>query len=232
MPYLILVDYDNLDKSDKQRGLVYLCERIVGGLASNELNSFNVQIRLYGGWYQSQTLTRTAQHLSNEIIASFPITASVSDYATRVVVNAELAYSLITQPNMHLFNTFRIRGIPFGLNCFHPQHRSCQEPDCHLLAVYDFIKNDVCALCNRITPADLFYRNEQKLVDTMITSDLIYAAKTARNVCLVSSDDDFWPGILTALNFGVKVIQMHTKGKPTPQHYSRMAKGNYIQKQL
>lgn len=232
MAYLILIDYDNLDKSDKIKGLVYLTEKIVGGLSSQEVDNLNVQIRLYGGWYQNQRLTRTAQHLANEISENFPITALLNDNKTQVIVNIELAYSLITQPHMQLFNTFRIRGIPYGLDCFHPQNKNCHDSNCQLLAVHNFIKRDVCGMCNRVTPADLFFKNEQKLVDTMITSDLIYTANTANNVCIVSSDDDFWPGILTAINFGVKVIQIHTKGRPTPSHYSRMVSNNYVQKQL
>lgn len=232
MAYLILIDYDNLDKRDKQKGLIYLSEKIVNGFSPSDVNNLNVQIRLYGGWYQNQRLTRTAQHLANEITGSFPITAVLNDNKSKIIVNVELAYSLITQPHMQLFNTFRIRGMPYGLDCFHPNQKNCLDPNCQLITVHNFIKSDICGSCNKIRPADLLYKNEQKLVDTMITSDLIYTANTFSNVCIVSSDDDFWPGILTALNFGVRVTQIHTKGKPTPHHYSRMVTTNYVQKQL
>ncbi|MBK7374299.1 MAG: hypothetical protein IPJ02_01610 [Chitinophagaceae bacterium] len=66
----------------------------------------------------------------------------------------------------------------------------------------------------------------------MLTSDLIYAAYQNSNVGIVSSDDDFWPGILTALDTGVKVTQIHTKGQYINPFYLRTANSNYIQKQL
>lgn len=70
-------------------------------------------------------------------------------------------------------------------------------------------------LCPRkgcfIHPSDLVYKPSQKLVDTMLTADLIHYASTGtKRLAIVSSDDDLWPGIASACQLGSTVIHIHT----------------------
>src|SRR5208282_577710 len=54
------------------------------------------------------------------------------------------------------------------------------------------------------TAEQFLKRSEQKLVDTMIVSDLIHLASTGESaIAVVSSDDDLWPGMLMAMSKGV-----------------------------
>jgi hypothetical protein len=232
MANLILVDYDNIEDYDRRVGLHYVIEKIVTKISPSEVPGKHILVRLYGGWYENNRLTTLAQTLATQIAGIFPTVLVLSDRTTQIIVNVEMAYSLISQPNKHLFHTFRRRTMPSGLGCYNPSTLSCSDKNCPLLTTYDFFKKDMCGLCKKIKPHDLFFKNEQKLVDTMLTSDLIFSAKTNNPIAIVSSDDDFWPGILTALAYGISVTQIHTKGQGTNSYYLGMATRNYIQRNL
>ncbi|KZC26355.1 hypothetical protein RhoFW510R10_07105 [Rhodanobacter sp. FW510-R10] len=51
------------------------------------------------------------------------------------------------------------------------------------------------------------------MVDTMMVADLAYISlvERAKNVVVVSSDTDMWPGVMLALRAGCYVLQIHTK---------------------
>ena len=229
---VILIDYDNIDNALTRLGVHYIISKIVSKIDPHEISSGNrIITRLYGGWYENNNFTRRAQTLSGDIILNFPTVLTLSDNSTSIVVNCELALSMLADPTNHLFHTYRPRGIPEGLQVFHPSMLGCTDPSCPLIATYDFLTKDSCIKCGKIKPRDLFYRGEQKLVDTMLTSDLIYSVNQPSNLCIVSSDDDFWPGIMTSLTLGKKVIHLHTRNRHTPRFYSRNAGNQYIQKQ-
>lgn len=231
---IILVDYDNIDKSTLRHGVVHVINKIVSKIDPTEIDSSHrITIRLYGGWYLNNNFTHKAQIISSDVLANFPNTATLSDNTTNVVVNCEMAYSILADPSNHLFNTFRPRGFPHGLSAKNPTvDCGCTDTNCPMIATHHFLVNNVCGTCNTIRPENVFYRGEQKLVDTMLTCDLIFSSNQPFNLGIVSSDDDFWPGIKTTLISGKKVIQLHTRNRLTPNYYTRTTSSNYIQKQL
>lgn len=230
---VVLIDYDNIDFGLTRLGVHHIISKIISRIDPVEITSGNrVSARLYGGWYENNNFTRRAQNLSTDIRTNFPSVFTLSDNTTQVIVNCELAFSMLADPTNHLFHTYRPRGIPEGLKVLHPNAVGCNDPHCPLILTYDFITNDVCSRCGNVRPKDLFYRGEQKLVDTMLTSDLIYSVNQPLNLCIVSSDDDIWPGIITTLNLGKGVVQLHTRSRQTPSFYTRNAGNNYTQKLL
>lgn len=233
MAFYLLIDYDNLLYEDKSKGLLYVIEKILKQFSPREIDNKNVLVRLYGGWYERNQATALSQNLNVEINADFPGVISLSDNQTNVIVGVELALSLTVEPTKLLFNTFRKRGIPSGLRANDPRVLGCIKPQCPVIHVFDFIRHNRCSSCSNIIPEDILYRQEQKLVDTMLTSDLISIANNEKTVCIVSSDDDFWPGILTAIQSGASVFHVHTKlNRYTPLHYSRTTPRNYNQKNI
>ncbi len=230
----ILVDYDNIDTAISRLGIVHVVNRIVSKIDPTEIDSTHrITIRLYGGWYLNNSFTHQAQALSADLSANFPNTAMLSDNSTSVIVSCEMAYSILADPTNHLFNTFRPRGMPSGLKAHNPKTTcGCTNASCPIVATHNFLVNRICGVCNSIKPEDVFYRGEQKLVDTMLTSDLIFSSTQPSNLGVVSSDDDFWPGIKTTLVNGKKVIQLHTRSRTMPSSYTRTTHSNYIQKQL
>ena len=231
---IILVDYDNIEIAILRLGIVHVVDRIVSRIDPTEVDvNRRIRIRLYGGWYLNDSLTHRAQELSTDISTNFPDTKSLSDDSTKVIVSCEMAYSILADPTNHLFSTFRPRGIPGGLKAYNPTTScGCININCPIVTTHDFLKNNICSVCNTVKPKDVFYRGEQKLVDTMLTSDLIFSSNQPSNLGVVSSDDDFWPGIKTTLANGKKVIQFHTRNRTTPNSYTRTTYSNYIQKQL
>ena len=81
-----------------------------------------------------------------------------------------------------------------------------------------------------LTPEDLIRRKEQKLVDAMVAADIFFNAHfQADRIAVVSSDDDMWPAIKTALQLGSDIIHVHTKqGRSTPTFYAHGITGGYV----
>lgn len=230
---VIFVDYDNIDYEIRRHGVIHVVNRILTKIDPSEIdNNKRITVRLYGGWYERNNFTQRAQNLASDITLGFPTILKLADNSTSAIVNCEMAYSILADPTNHLFSTYRPRGIPYGLSANHPLNTGCHNTNCPIIDTYNFIQNNKCSSCNSIKPSDIFYRGEQKLVDTMLTTDLIFSTQTSENVALVSSDDDFWPGIKTSICFGKKIIHIHTKNRQTPDFYTRTTYLNYIQKQL
>jgi uncharacterized LabA/DUF88 family protein len=231
----VLVDYSNLRHAERAKGPTYVIDRVVTALGLPHLGPYSrVTFRLYDGWYENQTLTRRAQDASAEILRDFPLTKTLTDgLSTKaIVVNAELAYSLKIDPGTHLWHTFRLKGAPWNLSCAHPAAVGCTTSPCDLAFTHSFFLNNKCpnVLC-KLTPSNLIARSEQKLVDTMIAADLYYLhLQKTPIVALVSSDDDMWPTIKTALDLGMHVIQVHTvPGHTTPSFYTRGPRPSYTE---
>lgn len=230
---LILVDYDNIHRNERRLGLTHVVRLIMSRIDPADLNGRRrVLIRLYGGWYHSTNFTNQAQNLSTEISANFPTAMGLSNPTIQVVVNCEMAYSVLADPSNHLLHTYRPRGIPQNLRSNHPSTVGCSDANCPMIIVHDAISNNRCTRCSVKGPEDILYRGEQKLVDTMMVTDMISSHTNPDNLAIVSSDDDFWPGIITTLTMGKAVIHIHTRNRPTPRMYTVNAGINYTQKFL
>jgi hypothetical protein len=234
MANTILVDYNNILPVERQKGLIYLVEKIISTVRIGELTNKNITIRLYGGWYENNNITKLAQNLAAEISQDFPLACMLSDKVSPIVASVEIAYSLLSMPGKHLFHTFRTKKLPYDLKSYDPTHvNGCHISQCPIAGIHSFIAKNICGMCNTIRPKDVLFKNEQKLVDTMLTSDLIYSAKTNESTCIVSSDDDFWPGILTSLSYGAKIIHIYTRtGGGNALYLNNISTSNYIQKKL
>jgi hypothetical protein len=232
---IVLVDYDNIEKPMIRLGVSHVVNSIISKINPTDVGTGNrhVTIRFYGGWYENNRFTNRAQALSLDIARDFPATSYLADKTTAVIVKCELAYSLLADPGNHLFHTFRSKGVPDGLKAEHPGLCGCTQHLCPIIETYNFVSNGRCSKCGTVSPKDIFYRGEQKLVDTMLTSDLIFSSKVSNRLCVVSSDDDFWPGIVTTLKSGSNIVHIHTKaGRRTPTFYSKSAGSAYTERNL
>ncbi len=236
MDLRVLVDFDNISSTDQNRGLIYIVDKIVSQLPYNEIGQYRRLIfRLYGGWYEQNNITRKAQMLSAEVQRDFPKRSALVHPTTGamhyLISNIEMAYSMIMNPSRHLLATYRRREIPKGLYCLHPNQLGCSDPNCPTKHVFDFINGGRClsARCT-IRSSDIIHKGQQKLVDTMLVSDLIHLAVAGAPIIgIVSSDDDFWPGIETAVAMGSTIIHLHTRNRNTPIYYCGHITSNYYQ---
>jgi len=227
----ILIDYDNLGRLKEMR-LINIIEQILERSPVTSSNSQVSNCRLYGGWlYRGYKLTDLASKLSAQIRRDFPQVVQV--LGQKIKINRpKLATSLICDEGNHFPNTFRTRSNlpPLRLESF-PFAHCVDKGQCYLSGVHSFFRRKICGhdQCS-VTPDDTFYRTEQKLVDSMIVTDLVHLSMfTKEPVVLVSGDDDMWPGIRYALINHVELIHfipksIRRRGNPfrklRSEHYS------------
>ena len=232
----VLIDYDNVSHIDPRQGLHHVVKSILKKLPKDLLpHGTYIAVRLYGGWYRSSQLSRRAQDLSIQISRYFPGTLSLgTDNMRRVVfVSVELARSLLIDPSQDILNTYRVRDVPSNLRPKALPFQACaQKSMCPLVGAHKLLQTGRCpdSSCG-VRIADVITRHEQKLVDTMLTADLIHSASSGiSDIVVVTNDDDLWPGIRTAIFLGVFVHHIHPqKGRSTPTYYSSTVKKNYSQ---
>lgn len=212
---ILFVDFDNLPPLLKGRSIREICSRL---LASSSLIAntapARARIRLYGGWYNDARKTKRAEALSRDpdLIVPFVVRLTWGSSVVSIRVSAELAYSLDADRSSDLYATFRVRSYTSRILTESAITNVCTSANCSLRIVEIFLRLQRCPDC-QVAQGDFLRKAEQKLVDTMIVSDLLYHARLDPTIMLtlVSSDDDMWPGIRTAIAFGRRILHIHTK---------------------
>lgn len=232
---VILVDYDNVIDANKRLGLALLVERVVARIAGSGIAlGSSAHVRLYGGWYESDKLTRRGQSLAAEIQREFPNVVHPPP-GRGIRLTCELALSLDVDPRTHFHHTFRKQSSPTDVRCRDPRALGCANAACPAAHVHQVLGSGVCtsAGCHR-TIEDLLFRSSQKLVDTMLTVDLLSVAnRIPEPVAVVSSDDDLWPGLYHVLSTGHAAIQVHTRPGGIARHpYARTGQAGYFAVEL
>jgi hypothetical protein len=164
-------------------------------------------------------MTRLAQEIAVELQRDFPAIIRLvrGDSASiPVAANAELAVALIQEPGHHLFNTYRRKGKPANVRVAEPDAVGCSDSTCILPMIKQLLKTGTCPKTGcGVSSEQVLYRHEQKIVDTMLTCDLLHAMSgLPDNVILVSGDDDFLAPLRVLLLNGASVVRFH----PKPNH--------------
>ena len=229
----VLVDYDNVPHAVRQDGLSDLLGRVLSPLPPEALpGGAGARCRLYGGWFEKRVLSPRARELDAEIRRAFPATLSLVATADPrpIEVEVELAHSLDIRPRRFLFHTYRRRSPPRGLASRPLPFTGCVRPgDCPLVPVHRLLEGGSCpqASCGATT-RDILTLPVQKLVDTMLTADLIQFSRTApAHLAIVSSDDDMWPGIYTALSQGATIHHVRPSPAPESEYYETATETGY-----
>ncbi|MBL4759570.1 MAG: hypothetical protein JKY80_01785 [Mariprofundaceae bacterium] len=213
----IFIDYDNLTPIQKESGILDVVNKILLR-APIELNKSRItcDVRVYGGWYEDNEMTQKAQDVAVKIQDEFPEILKLSaggEKFVQVRINAELALSMLEEPSHHLFDTFRRKGKPSNIRFKNCSELDCSDQICLIPQVKKLLKTGRCPKVGCINSTEsIVYRVEQKLVDTMLTCDLIYApAMGYKNIIIVSGDDDFLPPLRTLLLRGTSAIRFLPK---------------------
>lgn len=235
---IVLVDYDNVPELERSRGPVHVISRIVDAIDPHLPGETELRCRLYGGWFQGPQLSRRAQQIVPILRADFPRPMSASQMVnpTPLMVRAELAFGLEAAPKQHITHTYRERALPQNIRCASLPYNRCGTPaNCPIAPMHALLRDSQCPeLGCTVDVASVLTKPEQKLVDTMLTVDVVHLARaTTETIAVVSADDDLWPGIQAALLYGAKIVHVHTlPGRKTPAHYSTLATGHYHQVSL
>jgi hypothetical protein len=213
----LYIDYDNIGLKFKRAGLRSLAtQALLSTAVPTSKTVGRCDVRVYGGWYEGSSLTPLAQQVIAELGVDFPSVLPFTNKAGetgKVMASAELACSLEAEPTHHLFNTFRQKSPPNSLACVNPASKGCVEKDCPLSCIPTWFDTEQCPKsgCD-IRLHDILFRREQKLVDTMLTCDIIHAARLKCDFSiLVSSDDDLLPAIRISLLEGTPFARLHPK---------------------
>ncbi len=215
--FAVFIDYDNLMSPQKSAGVLDVVTKALIQVPLDGVTTrAKCDVRVYGGWYDGTQITRLAENVAVEVQQDFPKIIRLPVTGGRhilVSANAELAVALLQEPGHHLFNTYRRKGKPANVRVAEPSNIGCTDSTCVLPLMKKLLNSGNCpkAGCG-VAAGDLVYRHEQKIVDTMLSCDLIYAGSgVADQVILVSGDDDFLPPLRTILLRGATVVRFHPK---------------------
>lgn len=211
---LVLVDYDNAfppnaNLSDDEIALDV--EQWLRRLSERYPRAERFDIRLYGGWYDDRDLSRHGSEAARlvALMPEFPMRVP-GGRILRGSISLAVA-PLATASTTPLLGTYRRRGsLPRVRLTRNPYPDSCAMEDTHCPAAIlrSFTKNSrrecPVATCDLVA-ADAFVVHEQKMVDTMLATDLLTAGQmddTFASIVVVSSDSDFVPPLLAAKLLG------------------------------
>lgn len=221
---LVLVDYDNafpsnVGFSDEEIALE------VGGwlrkISAHYPNAAKFEIRLYGGWYDDKDLSRHGSEVARVLAAlpEFPMRISGGRILRGSISLASTPLSSVS--GAPLLGTYRTRGsLPRVRLSRQPYPDSCAQADEHCPAAIlkSFTKHgrrECPAHACSLVASDAFVIHEQKMVDTMLATDVLLAGRLLppnSAVVVVSGDSDFVPPLLAAKLFGdVQLVQLQPR---------------------
>mgnify|MGYP003037295264 FL=1 len=154
----------------------------------------------YGGWYQGNVYTQKASLLATYLqqIDIFPIITNTGKVDGSIAI-AEQQYGL----DFVWYNTFQKKaGLQKVLIDHTKESQICSSNSgqCPVRILQKFIKNKE-RLCNNngctTKHQEILYRKEQKMIDTMMTCDVItYSSEpTVKAIYIASDDVDLFPCI-------------------------------------
>lgn len=219
MKSVVIVDFDNYFPGQMSE---YPAERletffnsIISDILTNNTEISEIIIRLYGGWYQGNVYSRKASELQATLqgISLFPIITNNG----RIVGSLEMAEQMYGVNHIWT-NTFqekagiqkvKIDWTRTGAACTH------SAPSCPVKILSNFIKNSNHHCSNTgcgTIQSNVFFRREQKIVDTMMTCDVLsFSEESDVNIIYIISDDiDLFPSIALskAKNAETKIIMV------------------------
>jgi len=221
----VLVDYDNLDNVTRAPGPVGAAKAILARLPANLLFPYTaIAVRLYGGWRTSIGLTTVAQQqLVPDIRANSPTVHGTTyiGQTKSLRVRVELAVAPVGTKHPFPDTLVRDRDLRFFRARPHPWGGCAREQSCGMSLLCSSTAQTRCQIAGcGVQLNDIFVRDEQKMVDTLIVADIAQQALVAKEqeIVVVSSDADIWPGIFLALQNACRITHVHTSpGWKTPR---------------
>jgi hypothetical protein len=201
---VVLIDFDNLFKKDlssyNENDFFVVFKNIVNEIVFDIPNINKINIRLYGGWFKENTLSSKASILVN-ILAQINLFPYIQiNPLRRIYGSIEIATSLYGI-NYIWHNTLREKnGLPRLKVNTNLLTSICEENKnvcpAKILNKFTKSKNRICSVPGCTTKnKNVFISIEQKMVDTMLSCDLISFCNEIdiKYILLFSDDTDFFP---------------------------------------
>ena len=122
----ILIDYDNVDASDRRRGVEPLVTGVLDAVGvANLANPQRVAARLYGGWFSGARLSRRAQTVTADLAGSFrtPIAMGLGAQAKRVIVGELAASGRVAKVVLKSCDVQCVVREGLGIRVFDPEQK-------------------------------------------------------------------------------------------------------------
>jgi hypothetical protein len=223
-----LIDWDNLSDRKLSHGIVALAHSIFNIASRIDPALDDVILRCYGGWYDAAGLTRRGTRLAQAIQSAFPIIKRQG--TTLKYVKATLASSNLDTPIVVFDQTVRQRG---GLPNLWRGAIACSVPaNCSVNTVISWSRYKKCPEqpCAVLT-SQAFQRHEQKLVDTLLTTDILSLSRDNApfTVFVATDDDDMVPPMLVGATWGGRIVQLRESGRRRAYDHHLTSSGVQIQ---
>lgn len=225
---MAVIDYSNvlpgrMDEDLPEPSVIRL--RNIALTVARVSGASNVLVRLYGGWTMkegSQSDAASRALLTSAQADPFPIPKQAGFVHGRF----ELATSLLSVPEFELPETYRVRGsvprirIRGGVT---PTACIADSETCPATLLKRFTRHarKKCpAESCTVTCEMAFEHAEQKMVDTHMTSDILYAAQSGEfnSIVVVSGDTDLVPPLLQVASYEHTPVTLIPANVTMPSH--------------
>lgn len=213
-----------MDEDQPNRSVARL--RSIASTVVRLFEADQVILRLYGGWalsngHQSDAASRALFTSAQAYIFPLPTSAGI------VNGRFELATSLLSVPQFELPETYRVRGsvprirIRDGAT---PMHCVGDSESCPAAILKRFTRRPrkLCPMDNcPVTCEQAFLQVEQKMVDTHMASDILFASNSDRyhSIVIISDDTDLVPPLLQAKQSSQVPLALWPIGGTMPVHF-------------
>lgn len=177
--------------------------------------------RLYDGWFDPEGVVTSVHEMIRSHIRD--------DYPTRrrgYRVFVELAVSALAAREDRLVGTFREEeGLgPYRVSVLRQPPAGCYAPgSCSVSHFRSWVKGHCPAHNCTMLTGDVASFRRQKMVDTTLVADAVWAASKGGPIIIASDDEDVIPGLVTAKAFGGHVAWASATGTPRSQYAQLIA---------
>lgn len=215
----ILVDYSNAVKeaSSLEPSLDYFIRSLLPHWQNANIEVRECIVRLYDGWDEQtrivdaatgdvtlqSCLSRNAQEVARVVNRCYP------KRFQGITVYVEMARSILAATRMVLPFTLRKKQEFHRLELARKEQFCCESSRNHYEYLSEYVKKRRCCHCKKKDP--ILYITEQKLVDTMIVSDMLFLKDKTNFIAVASDDDDMLPGVIQFVMSGGTVCHIRKR---------------------
>lgn len=231
--FYILVDYDNVlrRKAVNEHSLEADLDRFVSILDrdssffSRATRSQKLQIRLYGGWFEDMSASRMFERAKTSVERFKNRMVSVNA-STGILRYVNFAKGMFSLSERSFFATCRM--YDFEASVSRDAGACCKDSSLHFDYIREYLKDGACPVCGSGIRAPILARG-QKMVDTMMSCDLLQLINNTKSpVALVSDDDDMVPALFQGAQVR-DVFHLCKKGRDSyfERYYKNLAPKTY-----
>ncbi|MBO7496165.1 MAG: hypothetical protein J6T98_06395 [Salinivirgaceae bacterium] len=205
---VVIIDYNNIFKQDDSEdgsNVQSLLTEIINEIKSDYNSVEHIVMRAYGGWYDKNGLTNKGSRIQQKLSAVSVDLFPVPNGNKTISGTLEIADQMFGVDGVW-DNTCREKeGLPqLVVNTSNISRIECEKDDnkdvCPVNILKKFTKkrSKICHISNCQNTNAVFYRIEQKMVDSIMVCDILTYGEDEKTkvIYVLSNDVDLFPGIV------------------------------------